>query len=141
MGVAPGLPEDTTRRLQELNPHFTPKWNRLRDNWEIWFVNSPRRPYIVAIVQYADGSFMPIDVRTYNYLRKTIYNNRNIVRHLYEIIEADRYAEVASTKAEYDKFYDISMEHRREAQMFSREMGVTSGKTKIPVGCGWGNGK
>jgi hypothetical protein len=71
------------KRLKELNIHFEPEWDKRRNRWNIMHRVLGKRPYIVMTVKNNDGSYRPIDNRTYSHLRFLLWiNNGNIVEYM-----------------------------------------------------------
>ena len=140
MGIAPGLTYDTKRRLREINPHFSARWDTRRGKWNIWFESDGRCPYIVATIQNEYGNYLPIDGRAYSKLRFILWYNQRIMDTLRDADYADELADAAADEREYQRYRDIAYENRRVVQMMRRDLGVSSGKSKIPYSPGFGEG-
>jgi len=140
MGCAPGLTKRESQKLKSIDSALVPKWNPKRNYWEIWYESVGRKPYIIDSVADQDGGYLPIDERTYERLRKATWYNRKIMQHLKDIIYSDELAERRKEAQELDDYRMMARELRRTVQMMDRDLGLASGKSKIPYSPGFGEG-
>lgn len=124
---------DVARRLREIDPYFVAKFNVKRQLFEIWRELPNHKPDLLMIVKNNDGSFRPIDNRTYSHLRYVVWFNQDTMRNLRKAIWDDTLRKRAAREAEDQFYFDRALEDRRVMQMASRELGYTSGKSRIPT--------
>jgi len=132
------LPDSSVcRKLKEINPHFFPEWDRKRNRWKIMSQAVGHPPKFVTLIRGNKGEYIPIDERTYLRLRKILWYNRKLNEYVHDLLKAEKRMNESKDKSEYDKYKEIAKELRRPVQMLSRQLGITSGKAKIPYSCGW----
>lgn len=93
MGIGYTNPPECERRLRGIDTRLYTRWNDRHSHLEVWFRPEGRAPYMVMAVQNDDGSFRPVDERTYSHLRKLMWINRNIVQYIRDQINDDQRAE------------------------------------------------
>lgn len=136
MGCRPQLDINVVKRLKQINPRLSTQWNIKRNRWDILFTPCGRTPYILMSVGDWSGRYRPIDNRDFNHLRWLfwIHNNHGGLKHyLARQLDIDEENEEKVERAIEDKFRQISKEARRPIQMLGRQLGVLSGKAKIPT--------
>jgi hypothetical protein len=141
--MEPSIRPEMLRKLREVHNCFTPKWNRVKERWEIWFVASFRKPYLLMAVTNDDGSYRPIDSRTINHLRfiKWASHPDRIIRLMKKDIQDEWYRGNKREEDDLDMHTQAGKELYHPFQMLMRDLGLWSGKSKIPVVQGFGEGK
>lgn len=124
---------DVARRLREIDPYFVAKFNTKRQLFEIWRELPNHPPNLLMSVKNDDGSFRPIDQRTYAHLRWVVWFNQDTRRNLRKLAWDEVLKKRKASENEDDFYYNRALEDRRVMQMASRELGYTSGKPRIPT--------
>lgn len=124
---------DVARRLREIDPYFVAKFNDKRQLFEIWRELPNHPPNLLMTVKNDDGSFRPVDNRTYRHLRWVVWFNQDTRRNMKKLAWEDVLKKRKAREDEDDFYYHKALEDRRVIQMASRELGYTSGKSKIPT--------
>lgn len=137
MGAGPRLNPDVKRRLREIDPHLNAEWDTKRDRWNIMYEPLGRPPYIILSVKNEDGSYRPIDGRTYQAIRESIAFSNDLIRNMRDMLEQDRMGQIRLDEKEKQRYREIAYEFRRPIQMLGRELGVLPGKARIPYSPGW----
>jgi len=142
MGLSRGMTYDAARRLKEIDDHLFFEWSSKNDCWFVKYKRIGFPAYVVMAVVNDNYTFRPIDNRLFNHLRWLYYINRNITRHLTDQINREEYEEKQKERFEDDMYKQMALqEMRRPMQMFERDVGISSGKVKLPYAPGFGDGK
>lgn len=141
MVCAPLLNSVIKRKLREINPHFYAEWDRKRSRWNIMSKLAGHKSFFVCSVRDEYGKYIPIDGRTYRKLRKQLWYNRKLGEYVWDLMYAEERMNAAKDVEEYNLYKDMAKEMRRPVQMLSRELGLTSGKAKLPYSPGFGKGQ
>ena len=133
MGCAPVLNGQIVREIKKINPLFYVQWNHFKGIWEIWGRTPLGQKYLLMGIKNKDGSYRPIDNRTYSWLRYLMWYNNDIKYNLQKTIDDDE--TLRERNDERDKYFHFCMgeELYRPMWRFMRETGQVAGKTKIPV--------
>lgn len=134
---APPLDKKIIRRLKQIDKHFNIKWDHRRNRWLIIYHAEGRRPTILMAVRDENGKSIPIDGRTFDKLRKLKWYNNRLFYYMKEMEEADRKVKESKEKSDQDYYRQVGLAMRRPIQMLARQMGVLSGKSKIPYSPGF----
>jgi len=103
MGIRYTNPPESERRLHEIDPHLSTRWNEQRNLLEIWYSPVGRAPYLIMRSENDDHSFRPIDGRAYDHLRWLLWFNRNIVQNIGDQIYEDERSDARREQNEYEE--------------------------------------
>lgn len=140
MGCAPHLDINIQKKLRLINPHFYAEWDIKRNKWRIMAKIAGHNPKFVTTVRDERNKYIPIDERTYSRLRKILWYNRKLREYVFELLNTEEKMKKANNEKEYDNYKQIALAIRRPVQMLARELGIVSGKAKIPYAPGYGRG-
>jgi hypothetical protein len=129
----PIAPAHILHEIRGLDSHFDVRWNRVRQNWEVFYKSNCRAPFYVMRVQNDDHSYRPLDRRTVNHLRWILWANRNPVRFLYEQCMED-FDTAERKEAQYERdVYDQALEQHSAFDGFARAHGFAHTAKRRPV--------
>lgn len=136
MGCRPHLDPMIEAKLKQIRREYFVKWNSNLDNWEIWGRTPMGKYYQIMRVKNNDGSYRPLDARTMNHMRFLRWMNQSpevFRRETRKLLDEEEQRKVSKENTEYNNVLGIGESLYRPYQMFARDMGWSSGKSKIPT--------
>lgn len=144
MAIAPIPRPDDVRRIKRHYPRAYPKWNRARHRWDIVDKHPHGYEIVLMAVQNDDGSYRPLDSRTFDQLRFMRWFNNKPHRMkcmLWDMVMQGFDEEEKAQRDHENKIRDMAHEVAPLLRQMARDTGYSSYSKPVPFNRGFGRGK
>jgi len=143
MPIDPIPSPDAVKRIKQYYPRAYPKWNRRYNRWDIVDKHMDGFDIILMAVRNDDGSYRPLDNRTYSQLRfMRWFNNKphRMKRMLWDMVQDDQAKEIKAQKDQKNTIRDMAQEIAPLLRQMARDSGFSAYSKPVPYGRGIGTG-
>ena len=144
MAISPIPRPDDVLRVKKYYPRAYPKWNERWERWDIVDKHVDGFEIILMAVRNDDGSFRPLDARTFDQLRfMRWFNNKpkRMKQMMWDMCDKGEADEAKAIADNNNEIKDIGREIAPLLRQMARDSGWSAYGKPVPYGRGLGAGQ